>query len=453
MTRVLRFALLTLALVAVAAARPLAQAGAGQKPADPKPAAAADATQKPADAKPAATASGDAQKPAEPAQELPADAKAFNAAAGEKDPLKRVGALEKFIADNPKASPMLLSMARSQLNSSVLTAYKESRAKFLAAAEKEIADAAKNTDSSPRSSTYSSLATRLSNAGIYSEEAEDYARKGLAAMDERVYMDMRKKQYERMVASYEKMTATAAAAKPAATTAAPAGAKPDAGTPSAATTPPAGAKPDAAPAATATTAPAGDAQAKPAASPQPNYRFSMKDGVMQVSLAPPAPPRPTTPPRPPTPPKMPTDDEMRASFKSERAAALATLGQILVKRGKTEEGEKALVEAYAARPAASTMASIARVLAESAKKAGNDTLQLEYLTVLALSGRITADETKEFEAAYRKTHNGSLDGLEAMLDDRYRRDHTRFAVTPFVRKPPAKATGKTVLAEVFPGAG
>jgi len=76
------------------------------------------------------------------------------------------------------------------------------------------------------------------------------------------------------------------------------------------------------------------------------------------------------------------------------------------------------------------MASIARVLAESAKKAGNDTLQLEYLTVLALSGRITADETKEFEAAYRKTHNGSLDGLEAMLDDRYRRDHTRFAVTP-----------------------
>ena len=447
MTRVLRFALLTLALVAVAAARPLAQAGAGQKPADPKPAAAADATQKPADAKPAATASGDAQKPAEPAQELPADAKAFNAAAGEKDPLKRVGALEKFIADNPKASPMLLSMARSQLNSSVLTAYKESRAKFLAAAEKEIADAAKNTDSSPRSSTYSSLATRLSNAGIYSEEAEDYARKGLAAMDERVYMDMRKKQYERMVASYEKMTATAAAAKPAAPAAAPAGAKPDA------TTAPAGAKPEAAPAATATTAPAGDAQAKPAASPQPNYRFSMKDGVMQVSLAPPAPPRPTTPPRPPTPPKMPTDDEMRASFKSERAAALATLGQILVKRGKTEEGEKALVEAYAARPASSTMASIARVLAESAKKAGNDTLQLEYLTVLALSGRITADETKEFEAAYRKTHNGSLDGLEAMLDDRYRRDHTRFAVTPFVRKPPAKATGKTVLAEVFPGAG
>jgi hypothetical protein len=264
-------------------------------------------------------------------------------------------------------------------------------------------------------------------------------------------MDMRKKQYERMVASYEKMTATAAEAKPAATTSAPAGAKPDATTAGAATTAPAGAKPDATTAGAATTAPAG---AKPDAAPsQPSYRFSMKDGVMQASLAPPAPPRPATPPRPPTPPKMPTDDEMRASFKSERAAALATLGQILVKRGKTEEGEKALVEAYAARPASSTMASIARVLAESAKKAGNEALQLEYLTVLALSGRITADETKEFEAAYRKTHSGSLDGLDAMLDERYRRDHVRFAVEPFVRKPPAKATGKTVLAEIFPGAG
>jgi hypothetical protein len=150
---------------------------------------------------------------------------------------------------------------------------------------------------------------------------------------------------------------------------------------------------------------------------------------------------------------MPTDEEMRASLKSERATALATLGQILMKRGKTEEGEKALSEAYAARPAPSTMASIARVLAESAKKAGNETLQLEYLTVLALSGRITAGETKDFEAAYRKTHNGSLDGLDAMLDERYRREHVRFAVTPFAPTPPAKRTGRAVLAEVFPGAG
>ena len=408
MVRVLRFSLVTLALASLATAWPLAQGAAGQKPPDPKPTTAA---------------ASDAQKPAAPAQELPADAVAFNAAAGEKNPLKRVEALEKFIADHPKAAPMLLSMARTQINSSVLAAFKDSRAKFLAQTEKDIADAAKRADATPVYSTYNRLASSLLNAGIYSEEAEDFARKGLAGMDERAYMDMRKAQYERSLASYEKMTAAAVA-------------KPE--------KPAEGAKPE---------TPAEGPTPASSSSPAPNYRFTTKDGVMQAILAPPAPPRPATPPRPPVRPTLPTEDEMRASLKSERASALATLGQILVKRGKAEEGERALAEAYAAKPAASTMAAIARTLAESAKKAGNDALQLEYLTVLALSGRITADETKDFEAAYRKTHGDLLDGLELMLDERYRRDHVRFAVTPFVRKPPAKATGKTVLAEIFPGAG
>ena len=416
MPRLLRIASLTLALVAAAASWTRAQGGAGQKPPDAKPAAAAAA---------------DAQKPAEPAQELPADAKAFNAAAGEKNPLKRVEALEKFIADNPKASPMLLSAAKAQITSSALAAFKDSRAKYLALAEKDIADAAKRTDTMPLYFTYNRLASALVTAGIFSEEGEDYARKGLAAMDERTYMESRKQQYERSLATFEKMTGPAAGAKP---ESASAGAAP-------------------APSTAAPATPATPAAPAPAAPPAPNYRLGMKDGVMQASLAPPAPPRPATPPRPPVRPKMPTDEEMRASLKSERATALATLGQILMKRGKTEEGEKVLAEAYAARPASSTMASIARVLAESAKKAGNETLQLEYLTVLALSGRITAGETKDFEAAYRKTHNGSLDGLDAMLDERYRREHVRFAVTPFTRTPPAKPTGRAVLAEVFPGAG
>jgi len=427
MPRTSRIAILTLALVAAATSGPRAQGGAGQNPPDAKP--------------PAAVA-GDAQKPAAPAQELPADAKAFNAAAGERNPLKRVEALEKFIADNPKAAPMLLSMARSQITSSALAAFKDSRAKYLALAEKDLADAAKRTETMPLYFTYNRLASALVTAGIFSEEAEDYARKGLAAMDERTYMESRKQQYERSLTAFEKMTASAAGAKP---ESAPAGAAPAPST--------------AAPATPAAAAPATPADAAkpatptPAAPPAPNYRFATKDGVMQASLAPPAPPRPATPPRPPVRPKMPTDEEMRASLKSERATALATLGQILMKRGKTEEGEKALAEAYAAKPASYTMATIARVLAESAKKAGNDALQLEYLTVLALSGRITADESKDFEAAYRKAHGGSLDGLDAMLDERYRREHVRFAVTPFARKPPAKATGRTVLAEVFPGAG
>ena len=165
------------------------------------------------------------------------------------------------------------------------------------------------------------------------------------------------------------------------------------------------------------------------------------------------PARPPAPPRPPTRPTLPSDDEIRKSLKAERATAQATLGQVLLKRGKTAEGVKLLEEAYAAKPSSFAMATIARNLAEAAKTAGNEAKQFEYLSVLALSGRITADETKEFEGLYRKTHNGSLDGLEAMLDAKYHADHVRFAVTPFARKAGMKPTGRTVLAEVFPGAG
>jgi hypothetical protein len=419
MHRFFRLTLLSLALAAAAAAWPSAQGGAPQKPADAKPAAAADTAQKPAEAK--------------PAEELPAEAKAFNAAAGEKDPLKRVTALEKFVADHPKASFMLVSQAKALISSSSLAAYKESRAKYLAAADADIAEAKKRTEGMPLYFTYNSLASRLAGAGIFSEEAEDYARKGLAAMDERTYMDQRKQQYERALAAYEKSAASAAK-------------------PAAAATPEAKPEPKPEPKADAKPAGATDAAAAKAPAP-PSYRFAMKDGLMQVSVAPPAPPRPAAAPRAPVKPTMPTETELRASLRSERASAQATLGQILMKRGKAEEGEKLLAEAFTAKPSAATMATIARTLAESAKKAGNDSAQLEYLTVLALSGRITADETKDFEAAYRKTHNGSLDGLEAMLDERYLRDHTRFAVTPYVRKPGTKATGKAVLAEVFPGAG
>jgi tetratricopeptide (TPR) repeat protein len=306
---------------------------------------------------------------------------------------------------------MLVSQAKALISSSSLAAYKESRAKYLAAAEADIAEAKKRTEGMPLYFTYNALASRLASAGIYSEEAEDFARKGLAGMDERGYMDRRKQQYERALAFYEKSAASS------------------------------GPKPEA----------AADAGAAKTPAP-PDYRFAMKDGVMQVSLAPPR-TRPAAPPRAPTKPTMPTEEEMRASLRAERASAQATLGQILIKRGKADEGETLLAEAFAAKPAASTMATIARTLAESAKKAGNESAQLEYLTVLALSGRITADETKDFEAAYRKTHNGSLDGLEAMLDERFRRDHARFAVTPYVRKAGTKAAGRAVLAEVFPGAG
>jgi tetratricopeptide (TPR) repeat protein len=397
MKRTFQLGLVVLALLALASAGPGAQGGA-QKPPDPKAAAAPAA--------PAAT-----QKPADPPAELPAEAQAFNMAMAEKNPLKRVELLDKFLADNPKAAPMLLSMARSQRTSSLLAALKESQSKYQAVIASDL-ETAKKSELMPLYSTYNSIASRLLSGGVMLDEAEDYARKGLAAMNEPAYFEARKKQYERSLASYEKATAGAQDGAPAAAAPAP---------------PP---------------APAG-----------PNYTFAMKDGVTQAAIAP---PRPAAPPRPPTPPRkptMPTESEMRSSLKSERASALATFGQILMKRGKTDEGTKVLKEAFAARPSPATLAAVSRALLEPAKKAGNEAEQMEYLTVLVLSGRANADEFKEFDALYRKTHNGSADGMEAMLDARWHKDNVRFAVTPFTRPAGTKPTGRTVLAEVFPGAG
>ena len=172
MKHALRFTLAVLALVALAAAMPGAQSAA-QRPPDP---AAAD--QAPAAA---------AQKPAETPQDLPDEAKAFNTAMAEKNPLKRIELLEKYIADNPKASAMLLSMARSNIQSSLMAAMKDVAASNQKTIETEIAEAKKTTDMRPLYMTYNNIASRLASGGIYSEEAENLARQGLAGMDEKTY--------------------------------------------------------------------------------------------------------------------------------------------------------------------------------------------------------------------------------------------------------------------------
>ena len=181
MKRALRFPLALLALLALAAAGPGAQTVAPPRPPDPK---AAD------QAAPAAT-----QKPAETPQELPDEAKAFNTAMAEKNPLKKVELLEKFIADNPKANLSLLGRARSQVQTSLLDAMKDAGSRYQKIIDTELADAKKTTDTRPMYPTYNSIASRLATAGVYSDDAEDMARKGLAGMDERTYFENRKRAY------------------------------------------------------------------------------------------------------------------------------------------------------------------------------------------------------------------------------------------------------------------
>jgi len=368
-----------------------------QKPTEPQ---AAQATAKDTQAKPADV------KPEAAQAEVPADFKAFNDAGKEKDLLKRIEAYEKFIADHPTSR--LVATARNQIQSSLLSTLKTAQAKYLDVIKTQIENAKTSASGSGTTgmlySTYSRVASELLSAGVLLDRAEEHARTALSSMDEQKYVQDRKQAAERTAEAFAKR----AAAPPA---------------------------------------------AAPATPPPPSsggYTISMVDGA---PFAKPAPPRPATatPSTPPLPPRMPSDEELRTAFRSERASVQATLGQILLKRGKTAEGEMVLKEAYAAKPASYTLVTIARVLAGSAKTAGDDRGQLEYLTTLALSGRITKDEQKDFEAVYRKTNSGSLDGLEEMLDARYLRNVTKFEVKPSPRK--VKPADRAVLAEMFTGAG
>jgi hypothetical protein len=384
----------TIALVALCGVGPHAQgAAAGQKPPDTKAKPEAQAPAKDTQARPA-----EAKAP-----ELTAEQKAFNAIAEEKDAQKRVGLYEKFVADNPKAE-MLVSLARSEIQRSTLATLKSSSARYLDIVKKEIDSAKSGANPTQLSSTYSRFAGELLGAGVLLDEAEDYARQSVSLLDEQKYIDYQKQTDQQLAEAFAKR-----AANP---------------TPAPSPAPPSG-----------------------------GMSIRTVNGAPTVQPMPPRPPAatPTQPPRPATPPLARTDQALRAAFKSTRASNLATLGRVLMKRNKTAEGEKVLKEAYAAKPPAATVATIARLLAESAKKAGDDAGQMEYLTALALSGRITADEQKDFDAVYRKSHNGSLDGLEAMLDARYAKENPKFAVTPANRKPAPNQ--RAVLAENFTGSG
>jgi thiol-disulfide isomerase/thioredoxin len=145
----------------------------------------------------------------------------------------------------------------------------------------------------------------------------------------------------------------------------------------------------------------------------------------------------------------PSNDDLAARFRDTRASRLATLGRIEVKRGQVDKGKKLLEEAYAVN---SNLIAAGATLGELAAKAGKDSKALEYLIPARLSGRAPESANAALLAVYRKQHNGSLDGLDAMLDTEYR---NRFPnpLTPDSFQPTEKRSDRLVLGEVFTGSG
>ncbi len=146
---------------------------------------------------------------------------------------------------------------------------------------------------------------------------------------------------------------------------------------------------------------------------------------------------------------MPSQEELVKRFQQQRAVRVATLGQVERKLGRTAQAQKLLEEAYAVNPAS---APVAAALGEMAATAGNDAKAMDYLISAKLSGNAPETSNTAFETTYKKTHAGSLDGLEAMLDTEY---HKRYPNPVHVEayKPGAARTERVVLAEVFTGSG
>lgn len=145
----------------------------------------------------------------------------------------------------------------------------------------------------------------------------------------------------------------------------------------------------------------------------------------------------------------PAPAELKKRFDSSRASRLGLLGRVEVKLGHTAKGKKLLEESFAGDANNVLVQSELGVLAA---KAGDDAKAFEYLIPAKLSGRATKDAAVAFETAYKKQHNGSAAGLDAMLDAEY---HKRYPNPVKVERyvPTEKRSDRVVLAEVFTGSG
>lgn len=143
------------------------------------------------------------------------------------------------------------------------------------------------------------------------------------------------------------------------------------------------------------------------------------------------------------------EEEETKRMQMSRANHLATLGRIRLKQGRVADAEKALKAAYAANP---EIPSAVIGLAELADQRKDSKAAIGYWMQAALTGRLSKDDRTKFENAYRTSNNGSLDGLEAALDAKYKATSAN-PVHPTAYKATPARSSRVVLAEVFTGAG
>ncbi len=143
-----------------------------------------------------------------------------------------------------------------------------------------------------------------------------------------------------------------------------------------------------------------------------------------------------------------SEREVQQISDETRADLLTTMGRIQIARGDTPMGQTLLQQAYKLDPGNSLAAA---ALGEIALHAGHESDALDLLARAQLNGMLDTGQRKDLQDLYVKVHAGSPDGLAEWIDRMYREKFPESFHVDHYR--PADRNGKTVLAELFTGAG
>jgi len=142
------------------------------------------------------------------------------------------------------------------------------------------------------------------------------------------------------------------------------------------------------------------------------------------------------------------DEEMSKNLRRQRARSQDTLGRIYLKQGKDKLAQRFLKQALTNDPDITTPMVGLGTLAE---RAGKHKDAVEYFTSAAVKSPLKKADRETMEAAYRATHNNSLNGLDDLLDSKYRKLNAGLHFDHYQTS--AKRTSRTALAELFTGSG
>jgi tetratricopeptide (TPR) repeat protein len=142
------------------------------------------------------------------------------------------------------------------------------------------------------------------------------------------------------------------------------------------------------------------------------------------------------------------EQEMAKNLRRTKARNEDTVGRIYLKQGKTKLASRTLKQALIDDPELNTSMIGLGQIAESS---GDHKTALEYFTSAAVKSPLKKADRQLMETAYRATHHDSLNGLDDLLDSKYRKLNAGLHFDHYQTS--ARRTSRTALAELFTGSG